>query len=255
MNELGLCAGNGGLSLGLRLAVPATRTVVYLEREAFAVQDLVRKMHSGCLDEAPVWTDLTTFNGKPWSGVVDIITAGFPCQPFSVAGKQLGTDDERWIWPDIERIIEEVEPGMVFLENVPGIVRHGLGPILQGLARLGFDAEWDLFAAQAVGAPHRRTRFFLLAVFPDSVRNDGGEILSQGQHTQSAESLSDGQTRRTLSDPTVEREHWWRSEPGLGRVAHGTPDRVDRLRSIGNGVVPLVVAHAFRTLAARMNKI
>ena len=116
MNGLALCAGVGGLELGLTLAIPGYRTVGYVEREAFSASTLVGRMEEEALGPAPVWDDLSTFDGRPWRGKVDIVTAGFPCQPFSAAGKGLGTEDERWLWPDIERVIREVQPRWVFLE-------------------------------------------------------------------------------------------------------------------------------------------
>lgn len=186
-NVLSLCSGVGGLDLGLRAAVPQARTVCFLEGEAFAVACLVKAMQSGALDDAPVWSDLTTFDGCPWRGVVDTVIAGFPCQPASVAGKGLGTADERWLWNDIARILGEVQPAWVFLENVPGllsapgevggegggdVVRGGAyGSVLGTLADLGFAAEWDLFRASETGATHRRERWFLLA---HAARNGGG---------------------------------------------------------------------------------
>lgn len=114
------------------------------------------------LDPAPIWDNLESFEGRAWHGSVDIITAGFPCQPFSVAGSRKGTADSRWIWSSIERIIRDVGPRLVFLENVPGLVQHGMPTILGTLADLGYDAVWDLFKASDVGAPHRRSRWFLL---------------------------------------------------------------------------------------------
>lgn len=163
MNGLALCAGVGGLELGLSRAIPGYRTVGYVERDAYAAAVLVARMEDEALDRAPIWDDLTTFDGKPWRGVVDLVSAGFPCQPFSVAGKRKRLDDDRWIWPQIARIIGEVEPSFVFLENVPGVLSHGAGAVLDSLASLGFDAEWDLFSAADVGAPHRRMRWFCLA--------------------------------------------------------------------------------------------
>lgn len=160
---LSLCSGVGGLELGIRIALPHYITVGMCEREAYPAAAVVARMEEQTVDPAPIWDDLETFDGRPWSGVVDIVSAGFPCQPFSNAGKQRGTKDERWLWPIIERILGEIRPRWVFLENVPGLVRHGLGPVLSGLAGLGYDAEWDSFSAEAVGAPHRRERFFLFA--------------------------------------------------------------------------------------------
>jgi len=160
---LSLCSGIGGLELGLRLAGVPARVVAYLEREAFACACLDAAIEAGALDDAPIWPDLTTLPGRQFAGKVDIITAGFPCQPWSCAGQRKGTDDERWIWPDIARIIREVGPRFVFLENVPGLLAAGLGHVLGDLAESGFDAEWDVFSAGAVGAGHKRQRLFILA--------------------------------------------------------------------------------------------
>jgi DNA (cytosine-5)-methyltransferase 1 len=163
LNCIHLCSGYGGFELGFKLAGINARTVAHVERDTYAAATLVARMAETHLDQAPIWDDLTTFNGSAWRGRVDCITAGFPCQPFSAAGKQLGIEDDRWIWPAIKRIILDVGPGFVFLENVPQLVRGGLAFVLSDLAELGFNAEWGLHSAAEVGAPHKRDRFWLLA--------------------------------------------------------------------------------------------
>lgn len=120
-------------------------------------------MGEGTLDAAPVWSDLSTFNAAEWAGAVDLLVAGFPCQPVSVAGKGAGVNDPRWLWPHVLRVLRETEASAIFLENVPGIVGKGLRPILEDLAALGFDAEWGCLDAGAVGATHLRDRWFCLA--------------------------------------------------------------------------------------------
>ena len=117
-NVLSICAGAGGLDLGLRMAEPTARTVLYVEHEATACLQLVARMEDGSLDPAPLWTDLRTLDGRPWRGVVDCIIGGIPCQPHSIAGKRLGAADERDLWPDTARVIGDVRPEWVFLENV-----------------------------------------------------------------------------------------------------------------------------------------
>src|SRR5581483_3896314 len=109
MYELALCAGIGGISLGLQ-RTGRIRTVCYVEKDDYRSQVLIQRMRDGWLDDAPIWDDVTTFNGEPWCGRVDIISAGFPCQPFSTAGKQLAEQDKRHLWPDICRIIRQVRP-------------------------------------------------------------------------------------------------------------------------------------------------
>ena len=167
INILSLCSGVGGLELGLKLAMPNSRVVAYCEREAYAAAILRKRMEETFLDEAPIWDDVRTFDGKPWRGKVDLITAGFPCQPASTAGKRKGTDDERWIWPDIKRVIREVKPGWVFLENVPGLLSVNSGrafaEILWDLAQAGFDVRWMCLSAADVGANHKRERVWILA--------------------------------------------------------------------------------------------
>lgn len=162
-NGLALCAGVGGLDLGLKLAVPTYRAVCYVEREAYAAATIVARMEDAALEQAPIWDDVTTFDARPWRGIVDILTAGFPCQPFSQAGKLRGLSDERWLWTDILRIIDECGPERIFFENVPGLRKAGLRSIVRDLAARGYRVEWDMFSAQGVGAPHLRKRLFVLA--------------------------------------------------------------------------------------------
>jgi DNA (cytosine-5)-methyltransferase 1 len=158
-----LCSGYGGFELAFKLAGLDIRTVCHVERDSHAAATLVARMESETLDSAPIWDDIFTFDGSAWCGKVDWITAGFPCQPFSSAGRKGGVDDDRWLWPSIFRIICDVGPSYVFLENVGQLVKHGLPQILADLASVGFDAEWGMLSAGEVGAPHRRDRFWLLA--------------------------------------------------------------------------------------------
>lgn len=265
MNVLDLCAGIGGMSLGLRLAEPEARTVCYVEREAFSCAHLVAKMQEGLLDAAPLWSDLCTFDGKAWRGKVDLITAGFPCQPHSVAGKRRAQQDDRWIFDDILKIVNDAEPPFVFFENVPGLRTSGLNLVLQGLSRLGFDARWNVFSAAGVGAPHLRKRLFIFGANSNGLRQlqsercqpvDRGRFGDMGQEM--ADSNGERLERRTLSTECqnqlsagqsgLEQGEWWQSEPTMGRLANGVSDRVDRLRALGNAVVPVVVAIAWKEL-------
>jgi len=189
MNGLALCAGVGGLELGLGLAFDGFHAVCHVEREAFAAAVIVARMEEQALGPAPIWDNLHTFDGTGWRGRVDCITAGFPCQPFSQAGSRLKTDDERWLWPDIERIIGEVGPWLVILENVPGILDGGAAPILGSLAQMGFNAEWGILAAAQVGAPHKRARWFCVAVRPDSL---GKLADAHGRHRVEPDTIPGG---------------------------------------------------------------
>jgi DNA (cytosine-5)-methyltransferase 1 len=160
---LSLCSGVGGIELGFKLAVPKSRTVGYIENEAFACAILAARMQDKILDDAPIWTDLKTFNGKPWRGKVDCLTGGYPCQPFSVAGRKLGDQDPRHLWPEIKRLITEIEPPICFFENVGGHLRLGFEQVANDLSNLGYKVKAGLFTAQETGAPHKRERLFILA--------------------------------------------------------------------------------------------
>ena len=162
LRVLSVCSGVGLLDLGLRLAVPGARTVCYVEREAGCVASLEARIADGSLDDAPVWGDLGTFDGRPWRGVVDCVAAGLPCQPYSVAGRQRGTADERYIWPAFFRVLEAVRAPLVFLENVPGLLKW-FRPLGERLSSMGYRTEAGLFTAAEVGATHKRERLFILA--------------------------------------------------------------------------------------------
>ncbi len=163
-NVLSLCSGVGGLDLGLELATGgAARVVCHVEREAFAAAVLAARMEEKALAAAPVWSDLRTFDGRPWRGVVDCITGGYPCQPFSFAGERRGADDPRHLWPSIARIVAEVEPALCFFENVGGHLSLGFDVVRDELQGMGFRVAAGLFSASEVGAPHRRERLFILA--------------------------------------------------------------------------------------------
>lgn len=134
----------------------------YVEREAYAASVLVRRMEEGRLDPAPVWSDLGSFDARPWRGVVDCITGGYPCQPFSVAGKQRAHEDERHLWPHVARITEQLRPSVVAFENVANHLRLGGREVLGDLQRMGYETAASLWRASDVGAPHRRERIFIV---------------------------------------------------------------------------------------------
>jgi len=168
LNGLALCAGFGGLEGGLERSLPKYRTVCYVEGEAYPAAVLIEKMEKGTIRKAPIWSNVITFDGKPWRGKVDIISGGFPCQPHSKAGKRRGKDDPRNLWPSIVRIIGEVRPRFLFLENVSNITNTYGKEIVGNLAQMGFHAVWCVVRASDVGAPHRRARWFLLASHTDN---------------------------------------------------------------------------------------
>jgi DNA (cytosine-5)-methyltransferase 1 len=317
VNELALFAGAGGGILGGVLL--GWRTVCAVEHDRYCIAVLAQRQNDGVLPPFPIWDDVRTFIGGPWSGHIDVVSAGFPCQPFSVAGKKLADADARNMWPDTVRIIREVRPRFAFLENVPGLLsatgvdgKRYFSRILGDLAEAGYDAEWTVLGADDCGAPHRRKRLWILAHAngnPADERRDGNAVRSNSgaiparrnsPHPKNARANSsdrdsdvayaDGTGRKKYGgaepvqpeQPAAERggdRGWWQRDPadadgespdgttepwcqrrfgltesGLGRVAHGVADRVDRLRALGNGQVPIVAATAWRLLYGRMMK-
>lgn len=162
LRELALFAGAGGGILGGHLL--GWRTVCAVEKDPYAAGVLLARQNDGCLAPFPVWDDVCTFDGRPWRGIVDVISGGFPCQDISVAGRGDGIDGERsGLWVEMARIVREVRPRYVFVENSPALTARGLGRVLGDLSALGFDAKWGIVAASDVGAPHRRERIWIVA--------------------------------------------------------------------------------------------
>ena len=162
MNELALFAGAGGGILGGHLL--GWRTVCAVEWEAYPASVLCARQNDGLLPPFPIWDDVQTFDGKPWRGIVDVVSGGFPCQDISAAGKGAGIDGERsGMWGQMARIIGEVRPQYAFIENSPMLTSRGLERVLADLAKMGFDAEWGVLSAADVGANHIRERIWICA--------------------------------------------------------------------------------------------
>ncbi len=244
---ISFCSGYGGIERGLGLAGVPHRVITHVEIETFAVAVLVKEMEEGGLASSPIWTDLKTFPAKHFRGKVHGITAGYPCQPFSVAGRGKGKDDPRHLWPFILDHIRAIEPASVFLENVRGHVRNGLREVLADLGEAGYQSSWGIFSAAEVGAPHRRERVFILA---DS-NSLGLQGVGKDYHQERRERPKERPAG--LRNGTSRRGHW-EAEPAVGRVANGTPNRIDRLRMLGNGVVPQQAAKACITLKEKLER-
>lgn len=163
ITHISLCSGYGGIDLGLRRVISNLRTVAYAEIEAFAIECLLARMEGGQLDAAPIWSDLKSFPCAEFSGLVDILSGGYPCQPFSTAGKRAGADDPRHLWPYIRDGIRRMAPRLCFFENVEGHISLGLREVITELESLGYQTAWGIFSAAECGAPHQRKRVFILA--------------------------------------------------------------------------------------------
>lgn len=236
MNELALFAGAGGGILGGHLL--GWRTVCAVERDAYAAQILAQRQNDGILKPFPIWSDVCSFDGRPWRGIVDVVSGGFPCQDISVTGKRAGITGERSsLWWEMERIIGEVQPRYVFIENSPNLRGNGLVTVLQGLTKIGYDAAWDVLSARNFGANHERKRMWIVASNTNMPQCEGGWVPGGG-----AEEYTDAWV-----------ESWWATEPNVCRVDDGVAFVVDRLKATGNGQVPIVAATAFNRLSDRLS--
>lgn len=272
MNGLAFCAGIGGLELGIKQCVSTYRTACYVERETHVTAVLAARMQEGSLCKAPIWSDLCAFDPKPWRGKVDIISAGYPCQPFSSAGKRKGAEDPRHLWPFIAKHINVIRPTIVFCENVSNHLTLGFEQVCEDLSRMGYSIEAGIFSAAEVGAQHLRKRLFFIAhasgsQFPAQSRR-GCEKTGRQETLQFDWDGTNGTVANTNSlrklQPCVQRQqelngidnssqcnNAWPVEPNVGRVADGVSFRMDRLRALGNAVVPQTAALAFHTLTQK----
>ena len=246
MRELALFAGGGGGVLGGTLLGWTTTCAV--EVNPYARKILLCRQRDGWLPRFPIWDDVCTFDGKRWRGEIDVITGGFPCQDISSAGSAgcvaagIEHGERSGLWTEMARIVGEVRPRFVLVENSPMLVSRGLDIVLGDLAAMGFDARWGMFSAAAMGAAHQRKRLFLLA-YPARERCGRGRralapISSRTVYGDRCQSAF-GTTRRRETQ----------LEALVVRDAHGMADRVDRIRALGNGQVPAVAAFAFERLS------
>jgi len=292
MNELALFAGAGGGILGGHLL--GWRTVCAVEWEAYPASILCARQNDGLLPSFPIWDDVQTFDGKPWRGIVDVVSGGFPCQDISAAGRGGGIEAERsGMWKEMARIIGEVRPRYAFVENSPMLTTRGLGTVLRDLAKLGFNAEWGVLGADEIGANHKRKRIWIVAYsnsnsdfWKKSKSNGIQNKTERGARTQNSSAWKSSGTSNVFgknslqgyekpnmaysSSENVERQRksfgiqeardtigsssWWKIEPRVDRVANGVDARVDRLKAIGNGQVPLCAATAWNLLKDRLNE-
>ena len=221
MNELALFAGAGGGLLGSRLL--GWRTVCYVEKNPYCQKVIQARIKDGFLDDAPIWDDVRTFDGRPWAGIVDVVSAGFPCQPFSGAGKQLGESDERNLWPDTLRIIREARPEWVFLENVTRLLSFDyFGQILGDLAESGYDARWDCIPASAIGAPHQRDRIWIVA-HANGCEQGGREREKWKANQRDSNAAGDG-AQRDVADANQNGFGLGKDEHKPGRQCETTPN-------------------------------
>jgi len=322
ITHISLCSGYGGIDLGLKRCLPTLRTILACEIEAYAVAQLVSKMEAGQMDACPVWSDLKTCDWGLYRDRVDILSGGYPCQPFSAAGRRKGKEDPRHLWPFIQRAIAVIRPGFCFFENVEGHLTIGFKDVCHDLGELGYELTAGIFSAAEVGAPHQRKRIFILAqladadltgwegresgspkqergkglrsdVTPTHSSDEPAEVLAHPDSGRGREDFkqtelravsiikssrsawlrgrqgetpqgSEGFSQRFPARPGEEQYEWEHSRTisrRLGGSTHGTScrmdataNRVDRLRLLGNGVVPAVAEKAFRILKNQLRE-
>ena len=242
MNELHLFAGAGGGILGGMLL--GHTCVCAVEIEPYPRKVLLQRQRDGILPKFPIWDDVTTFDGKPWRGKVDVVCGGFPCQDISAAGNGQGISGKRsGLWSEMARIIREIRPKNVFVENSPMLTLRGLGVVLRSLAEMGYDARWGVLGSCDAGLPTKRDRLWIMAstsMLNQNPRENEGrnreEILLKKWSSNSRERLADFGGVAAIKVP--ER----------ASVDYGMADWMDELKAIGNGQSPALVELAWKVL-------
>jgi DNA (cytosine-5)-methyltransferase 1 len=251
-----LFAGIGGFDLGLERAGMICKWQVEID-------DFARRVLAKHWPHVPRHDDVRTFPTADGDWDVDVICGGFPCQDISTAGRKQGLSGERsGLWYEYARVIGELRPRYVIVENVAALLARGMDDVLGTLASLGYDAEWHVIPASAVGAPHRRERVWIVAYPNCELRHEmpirqpvacgesctAGYVSHQARGPHVAHADHQGEPNVPVDavsgrgvPQSAAGHQWWVTEPDVGRVAHGVPSRVDRLRGLGNAVVPQVV--------------
>ena len=243
MNGLDLFSGYGGITLGLAEFI---KPMAYCEKDKYAQAILLSRISAGQLPRAPIWEDIETFPYDQFVGTTDIIYGGFPCQDISCAGNGIGLAGKRsGLFFELCRLVQEINPRFIFLENVPAIRTRGLREVIRTLTDMGYDCRWTCVSAAEVGASHLRKRWFLL----------GREVSAKSGIYGKSQLMADSNEKRLPTERakfeaarTTKCGGPWEAEPNVGRVVNGLAFRVDRIKALGNGVVPSQVKEAFERL-------
>ena len=244
LNELALFAGAGGGILGGKLL--GWRTVCAVEWEPYPASVLCARQNDGFLPPFPIWDDVQTFDGKPWSEIVDVVSGGFPCTDISAAKKDAeGLDGEAsGMWREMARVVSEVQPRYVFVENSPMLVTRGLDRVLADLTSLGYDTKWTVMGCSQFGAKHQRDRIWIVGNSNDKSRFQASEEISPKR--------SEWQAWNDIGWKYWERTpapDWSIPETVSYGISDGVAYRMDRLKAIGNGQVPVCAATAWKILS------
>lgn len=240
MNELALFMGAGGGLLASRLL--GWRTVCGVEINKFCIERVMQRQNEGHLEPFPIWDDIRTFDGRPWRKVVDVVSGGFPCQDISCAGSGAGIDGERsGLWGEMARIINEIMPKFVFVENSPLLIRRGATRVLRDLAKMGYDAKWGCMGGDYVGALVESKRFWLVAFKAHCSMLESNDIFKNiiiGKE----ESFRWQHSRAVRA--AIRQDDYTEIKRNFNVVA----EWMDRLKAIGNGQIPAVAKLAWEIL-------
>lgn len=226
MNVLDLCSGIGGFSLGLERA--GMNTVAFCEIEPFC-----QKILNQHWPDVPIFSDLRELTHEQIERPIDLICGGYPCQPFSVAGKRRGKDDSRHLWPEFSRLIREIRPNWVLFENVTGHITMGIDDVFADLENQNYTTQAFIIPACAVDAPHRRNRVWILGY-------SHSELIQRLRPNRKQKLQPHAKERSSLCTSEMPRATQWETEPQLGRVVDGIPNRLDRVKALGNAIIPRI---------------
>jgi len=282
---LSFCTGYAGIELGIEKAIGKVNTLTYVEIEAYAIANLVSKMENNSLVPAAIWTDITSFPAEMFRRKIDIISGCYPCQGFSAIGYDKTGRNPIHLWPYIRRAIDIIRPAICFFENIESHIENGLDTVLKDLTELDYTATWGIFSAAEIGLPHQRKRIFILGYRPGGSTKfelrdwkrqcrpvaKPGQVQFQWEESRVLEDTGNnrgGGRGQELADnsegwpgndeiegsgqPLDNSDKSEEIESSLGRTVDGTLSRVDRLRLLGNGVIPESAAIAFKTLLERL---
>ena len=240
MQVLDLFSGIGGFSIGLEKA--GFETVAFCEIERYC-QEVLRRHWP----DTPIYDDVRSLTGQQLraDGIVrpDVIVGGYPCQPFSVAGKQRGAEDDRHLWPEVYRLVKEIRPTWGIFENVAGHITMGLDEVLSDLEAEDYAARPFVIPACGVDAPHRRDRVWIVAKNVADSESNGLQGGAKTRRTKKDWTKSNDQQPERCSSayqPPKDRQAVWQPEPNVGRVAYGVSARSHRIKALGNAVVPQI---------------
>lgn len=264
MTHASLFSGIGGFDLAAQQA--GYENVFQVEIDPWCCRVLEKNFPN-----VSQYKDITQFNATPYENKIDILTGGFPCQPFSIAGPRRGKRDNRYLWPQMLRIIKEIKPKFIIGENVPGIINLALDTVFTDLENIGYQTESFVIPACSQNAPHRRDRVWIIA-YKNGVQNKclrkSKTLQKSSQSVKTKDMVLSNTTGKrrpqclitSINDKafrnmwrTAKSRNYWQNKPSMGRVADGLSHRMDRIKGLGNAIVPQVAEQIFKAIKTLNN--